>query len=47
MHVLDQVKDSDPIAHRGNQTGSVRREENISIAVNCSKQIRELPIILS
>lgn len=47
MYVLDQVKNSDPIAHRGNQTGSVRREENISIAVNCSKQIGKLPIIVS
>lgn len=46
-HVLDQVKDSDPIANRRNQTSSVRCEENIAIAVNCSKQIRELPIIVS
>lgn len=35
--LLDQVKDSDSIAHGGYQTSSVRREENISLAVHCSK----------
>lgn len=42
MYLLDQVKDGDPVAHGGNQTGSIRREENISLAINRTKQIRKL-----
>lgn len=46
-HLLDEVKASDAITDRRQETGSVWGEEEVSLAVYCSQQVRELSPKLS
>ncbi len=41
-HVLDQVKHSDATTNRRKKAGAVRSEEEVSFAIDCAQQVREL-----
>lgn len=42
MYLLDEIKNSHSISNRRKKTCAVRCEEQISTAINCSKQVRKL-----
>jgi hypothetical protein len=45
-HILDQVENSDSVAHGGQQAGAVGGEEQISLAINGPQKIGELEVRL-
>lgn len=44
--ILDEVEDSDPVADGREQMSAVRAEQEVALAVDCSKQVGELEVCL-